>query len=147
MILFLAQIFWAWTGIRIACRNIGPMTYLQFGTHQWIQSTLYVCTEQIFVYLLLTLNQIILKNLTKICSPALYASFGTFKVQNWSSFRLRSVHTYKVLWIHWFVLNCIKKISKYDEKSVHVKRESHFIPIPCVLIHNASKYTRYSRFI
>ena len=36
---------------------------IQLRTHQWIQSTSYICTKRIFASLLLTFNKIFLKNL------------------------------------------------------------------------------------
>ena len=63
------------TGIQI-CIPLFWGIFFQLGsslikqwTHQWIQSSSYVFTEIIFVDLLLILNQIFLKHLTKICSP------------------------------------------------------------------------------
>ena len=72
-------------------RGINPME-IQLATHQWIQSTPYVCNERILDGLLFKSNEIFLqRSLTKTYTPNIHAYFGTFWVKIGQVFDLLSV--------------------------------------------------------
>ena len=68
--------------------------HLRLRTHQWIEIISYVSTERFFSGLLLMLNQLLKKNLSKICSPLNNNSFSTFWGRNWPIIRENGTYVY-----------------------------------------------------